>query len=55
MLELDEEHAGSTVLIDTLADGQGEQVDRGVTIAHISVSSKSDIYKVIENQRSPKI
>ena len=38
MLELDEEHAGSTVLIDTLADRQGEQVDRGVTIAHISGS-----------------
>ena len=55
MLELDEEHAGSTVLIDTLADGQGEQVDRGVTIAHISVLSKSDVSKVIENQLSPKI
>ena len=27
-IELDEEHAGPTVLIDILADGQGEQVDR---------------------------
>ena len=55
MLELDEEHAGSTVLIDTLADRQGEQVDRGVTIANISVLGKSDLSKVIENQPSPKI
>ena len=55
MLELDEEHAGSTVLIDTLADRQGEQVDRGVTIANISVLGKSDLSKVIENQLSPKI
>ena len=55
MLELDEEHAGSTVLIDTLADRQGEQVNRGVTIANISVLGKSDLSKVIENQLSPKI
>ena len=54
-MELDEEHAGSTDLIDILADGQGEQVDRGVTIAHISVLGKSDISKVIENKLSPKI
>ena len=47
-MELDEEHAGTTDLID-------EQVDRGVTIAHISVLDKSDISKVIKNQLSPKI
>ena len=47
-MELDEEHAGTTDLLD-------EQVDRGVTIAHISVLDKSDISKVIKNQLSPKI
>ena len=54
-MELDEEHVGSTDLTDILADGEGEQVDQGVTIAHISVLGKSEIYKVIENKLSPKI
>ena len=42
-------------MIEILTDGQGEQVHRGVTIAHISVLYKSDISKVIENKLSPKI
>ena len=54
-MELDEEHAGPTDLIEILTDGQGEQVDRGVTISHISVLGKSNLSKVIENQLSPKI
>ena len=33
-------------LIDILADGQGEQVDRGDTIAHIFFSSSENRYPI---------
>ena len=54
-MELDEEHAGTTDFIDILAEGQDDQVDRGVTIANMSLLGKSDISKDKENHMSPKI